>query len=331
MKLLIHKSKYIVIFAMHIQTITYRFMKDIIPAIPKSDLKKELTPDNFLRRTNFNDNEIYVFTAHDSPNLMKEIGRLREIAFRAAGGGTGKEVDIDSYDTAETPYKQLIVWDDKAEEILGGYRFLVLSDIPKGKHSDIKLATQGLFEFSEEFINDYLPYTIELGRSFVQPNLQSTGGGSRKTLFALDNLWDGLGALIVTNPGIKYFFGKVTMYTHYDKYSRDLLLHFLTKYFNDDKRLVYPVEPMEKYFELEELSSVLNKDTYEEDYKILSKIVRSKGETIPPLINTYMNLSPTMKCFGSAVNNHFGDVEETGILITISDIYESKKKRHQEY
>lgn len=305
-------------------------MKDIIPAVPKSELVKELTPDKLLRRTNFNDNEIYVFTSHDSPNLMREVGRLREIAFRAAGGGTGKEIDVDRYDIAETPYNQLIVWDNNIQEILGGYRFLDLSIIPGKKHTDLKLATQGLFEFSDQFIKDYLPYTIELGRSFVQPNFQSSKG-SRKTLFALDNLWDGLGALIVTKPQVKYFFGKVTMYTHYDNYSRDLLLYFLNKYFADKEALVYPVIPMEKYFSDQELSKVVNADNYQEDYKIISKLIRERGENIPPLINSYMNLSDTMKCFGSAINTHFGNVEETGILIQISDIYDSKKRRHQEF
>lgn len=305
-------------------------MKNIIPAVPKSELVKELTPDKLLRRTNFNDNEIYVFTSHDSPNLMREVGRLREIAFREAGGGTGKEVDIDSYDMAETPYNQLIVWDNNTQEILGGYRFLDLSIIPGEKHTDLKLATQGLFEFSDQFIKDYLPYTIELGRSFVQPNFQSSKG-NRKTLFALDNLWDGLGALIVTKPQVKYFFGKVTMYTHYDNYSRDLLLYFLNKYFADKEALVYPVIPMEKYYSDQELSKVVNADNYQEDYKIISKLIRERGENIPPLINSYMNLSDSMKCFGSAINTHFGNVEETGILIQISDIYDSKKRRHQEF
>lgn len=305
-------------------------MKNIIPPVPKDELKKELTKDKFLRKTNFNNNDIYVFTANDSPNLMREVGRLREIAFRKAGGGTGKDIDIDNYDTTEPQYQQLVVWDTEHEEILGGYRFLNLSTLSINIRSNIKLATQGLFEFSEQFINDYLPYTIELGRSFVQPDFQSASN-SRRTLFALDNLWDGLGALIVNNPQVKYFFGKVTMYTHYDKYSRDLLLYFLRKHFKDSESLVYPVKPMEKYFPDIELSKIIQGEDYKENYKLLSKEIRQRGETIPPLINSYMNLTPTMKCFGSSINTHFGDVEETGILIKIDDIYDSKKKRHQTY
>lgn len=305
-------------------------MKEIIAPISKEILREELTKDKFLRRTNFGDNELYVITAHDSPNVMKEIGRLREVAFRAAGGGTGKDADIDKYDLSENPYKQLIVWDDESKEILGGYRYILLDQFKGIKREDLQLATRGLFEFSDKFIEEYLPYTIELGRSFVQPDFQ-VGKTSRKTLFALDNLWDGLGAIIVNYPKMKYFFGKVTMYTSYDKYARDLILFFINKYFKDTKRLVYPLESLQYFHKEEDLAKVFVNSEYKEDYKILSKEVRARNTTIPPLVNTYMNLSPTMRSFGTAINNHFGGVEETGILVTIEDIYETKKHRHMEF
>lgn len=306
-------------------------MKNIIPAIPKEILKKELTKEKFLRFTNFGNNEIYVITAHDSPNLMKEVGRLREISFRAAGGGTGKETDIDKYDTAEIPYKQLIVWNQEDEVVVGGYRFIVLKNFLNVKKDDLQLATKGLFEFSDKFMTDYFPNTLELGRSFIQPDFQASGSGSRKTLFALDNLWDGLGAIVVQNPDIKYLFGKVTMYTHYDKFSRDLLLFFIRKYFEDKDKLVYPVEPISYHTNENILKNLLTGKTYKEDYKILSKEIRARGENIPPLINSYMNISPTMKCFGTSINSHFGDVEETGIMVTLDDIYDTKKRRHLDF
>ena len=302
-------------------------MKNIIPAVDKELLEAELTGDKFMRMTNFGNNAIYVCTAHDSPNVMREVGRLREFAFRKAGGGTGKEADIDRYDTAETPYMQLIVWDPNDKEITGGYRFIDLNELSKEKRSNIKLATQGLLHFSEKFIKDYLPYTIELGRSFVQPNFQS-GSAARKTLFALDNLWDGLGALSVKNPDIKYFFGKVTMYTHFDKFARDLILYFMDHHFKDEEKLVYPLEPLKYHYNIKDLEKCFSGHNYDENKKILSKTVRARGENVPPLINSYMSLSRTMKCFGTSINKNFGDVEETGILITVNDIYESKKRRH---
>jgi len=302
-------------------------MQEIIPAVSKDKIVSELTRDKFIRNTNYGKNEIYVVTAHNSPNTMLEIGRLREIAFRNGGGGTGKSADIDEYDTNETPYSQLIVWDPEEKEITGGYRFLHLKQVGFDENNKLKLATTKLFHFSETFITDYKPYTIELGRSFVQPKYQSTKAG-RKALFALDNLWDGLGSLVVDNPDVKYFFGKVTMYSHFNKTARDMILHFMKTIFPDTEKLLYPHNPLLLETSEAVLSALFNGTNYYTNHKILSAKVRELNENIPPLINAYMNLSSTMKTFGTAINDHFGGVEETGIMIKISDIYPEKKERH---
>lgn len=304
-------------------------MKDIIAPVSKEALLAELTPDKLMRKTNKGDNEIYIITFQNSPNVMREIGRVREITFRDAGGGMGEEVDIDEYDTCDQPYKQLIVWDPQALEIIGGYRYILCNNLPVDQNGVVQLATTHLFNFSEKFIKEYLPYTLELGRSFVQPHYQSSKAGA-KALFALDNLWDGLGALIVDHPEMKYFFGKVTMYTHFHTQARNLIQYFFMKYFNDHENLVTPIHPMDLGIDRNEMEKVFNGGSYKEDYKILSQKVREFGENIPPLINSYMNLSPSMKTFGTVINDHFGNVEETGIILTISDIYEAKKDRHIE-
>ena len=298
-------------------------MEPVIPPVDRSLILKELTRDKFIRVTRKGDNYLFEVTAQDSPNIMQEIGRLREISFRLAGGGTGKAVDIDEFDTdPHEPYRQLIVWDPKDQEILGGYRYINCGGL------DVeKMATKELFHFSDKFKNEIMPFTIELGRSFVQPNYQSTNL-KRKSLYALDNLWDGLGALVVKYPMVKYFFGKVTMYTSYDARARNLLLYFLSKYFPDTENLITPIErldcdPQNPYFV--ELFKDLD---YKEGYKILQRELKSRGEHIPPLINSYMNLSPTMKVFGTSINGGFGGVEETGILISIPDIYQEKIERY---
>lgn len=304
-------------------------MEDIIEAIDVKLLKKELTPEKFVRRTNFGNNEIYIFTHHDSPNLMKEVGRLREITFRTAGGGTGLAADIDEYDTADKPYKQLIVWSPEEEEILGGYRFIVSYEAPLDKDGNPLFATSQLFYYSNEFKQEYLPHLIELGRSFVVPSKQATQSG-RKGLFTLDNLWDGLGALVVNYPDIKYFFGKVTMYTHYNQEARNMILYFLNSYFGKHESLIRLINPLDLKMDMERLKTIFSGTDYANDYKILSKNVRELGENIPPLINAYMNLSPTMKVFGTSINPYFGGVEETGIMVTIADIYNEKSERHVE-
>lgn len=301
--------------------------KRIIPPVSLNLIKKELTRDKFIRKTNHGGNYIYCITAHDSPNVMLEIGRLRELTFRSSGGGTGQEVDIDEFDTCEKPYKQLIVWNPKRKEIVGGYRFILGSEAMHNQNGKIKLATSRLFNFSDKFLNEYLPYTIELGRSFIQPNYQSTGT-DRRGIFALDNIWDGLGSLTVIYPQIKYFFGKVTMYPDFNRQARDLILFFLNKYFRDQENLITPIYPLKIETPIEELEKVFTADNYLDNYKILSQKVRLLGENIPPLINSYMNLSPTMKVFGTALNKEFGNVEETGLIITINDIYAVKKDRH---
>ena len=304
-------------------------MEDIIAPISKEVLKSELTHDKCLRLTNKSHNEIYVVTAHNAPNVMKEIGRLREIAFRAAGGGTGKSMDIDEFDTMPNPYKQLVVWNPEAEEILGGYRFLFGDEVEYDEHGKPVLATAHMFEFSEKFLKEYLPNTVELGRSFVTLEYQSSRAGS-KGLFALDNLWDGLGALTVIKPNMKYYFGKMTMYPSYHRKGRDMILYFLNKHFEDVDKLITPACPLELETDPEILKELFCCDSFKDDYRILNTEIRKLGYNIPPLVNAYMGLSPTMRMFGTAINDGFGDVEETGILIAVDEILEQKRIRHIE-
>lgn len=301
-------------------------MESLIEKVPTSLLLKELAGDIYVRPTNNVGNEIYIFNGDSCPNLMKELGRLREITFREAGGGTGKSLDIDEFDLGPFAYDQLIVWNPIDEEIVGGYRFKKCLDA-RDSSGNYHLSTMEIFEYSEKLKKEYFPYTIELGRSFVQPKYQPSAE-NRKGLFSLDNLWDGLGALIVMNPDMKYFFGKVTMYTDFNTIARDHILAFMHYYFPDNENLVIIPHGLKIEADCSKLLSEIHGKTYKDGHHILNQLVRSLGENIPPLFNSYMNLSPTMKTFGTAINDHFGYVEETGIMVTIADIYPSKKDRH---
>lgn len=301
--------------------------EEIIQPVSKELLRAELTPEKQLRMTNKSNNEIFVITAHDSPNVMREIGRLRELAFRSAGGGTGKALDIDEFDTMPNCCKQLIVWNPDAEEIIGGYRYLFGSDWQIDEKGQPKLATSHMFHFSEKFMKEYAPYTVELGRSFVSLEYQNVRSNT-KSIFALDNLWDGLGALTVINPDVKYFFGKVTMYPSYIRRGRDMILYFLKKHFGDKENLIVPLKPLRIESDPMELATLFSEDDFKADYRILNREIRRLGYNIPPLVNAYMNLSPTMRLFGTAINYGFGDVEETGILIAVDEILEDKRVRH---
>ena len=302
-------------------------MKKVIDPIPKKIILKELNDNTFVRNTNFSNHQIFIVDYLNSPQTLLEIGRLREITFRNAGGGTGKEFDLDDFDTrSEAYYQQLIVWDPDAKEIIGGYRFIKGSELISSKKYN-SLATNHLFDFSDKFRLRLLPNTIELGRSFVQPNYQPSSG-NRKAIFSLDNLWDGLGALVVDNPEIKYFFGKVTMYLNFNKKGRDLILSFMNEFFGDSQKLVIPKKALKLHHDTNYFIKEIKNLHYKEAFKLLNQNLKALNTSVPPLISAYMNLSSSMKTFGTVLNSNFGDVEETGILISIDDIYTSKKDRH---
>jgi hypothetical protein len=303
-------------------------MQEIIDPIDRGLIELELTPDKFVKHTNSGGNAIYIVSYHNAPNVTREIGRLREITFRDAGGGTGLDCDLDEFDIdEENPFKQLLVWDPREKEIIGGYRFIHGKTLKRNKEGKINTPTSELFNLSERFIAEYLPYTIELGRSYVQPMYQPTVN-LRKGMYALDNIWNGLGAILIQNPDVKYYFGKITMYPHFNIEARDMILFFMQKYFGDKNNLVFPYIPLEIETSVTFMSELFDGGSYEKDYKILVQQVRQRHENIPPLVNTYMNLSATMLFFGTSLNPGFGEVEESGILVTVDDIYDFKKERH---
>jgi hypothetical protein len=301
-------------------------MQEIIAPIERALLESELTDSVFVRPTNNGGNQLYIVDCHNAPNVLKEIGRLREESFRMAGGGTGKDCDLDEFDFGPSAYKQLIVWNAADREIIGGYRYVSTIDT-RQSDGNYHLATTEIYEFSARMKDFYFLKTIELGRSFVQPKYQPSAE-NRKGLFSLDNLWDGLGALIILHPEIDYFFGKVTMYTHFNQEARDLILTFLHHYFPDKEHLITVEKPVLIQHDTSTFKSSLEGLEYKEGHHLLNARVRELGENIPPLFNSYMNTSPTMKTFPTCINPHFGGVEETGIMVTIKDIYESKKDRH---
>lgn len=294
----------------------------LIAPVPSDTILKELEQVGKIRTTQRGSNDIYILDYRNAPSVMREIGRLREETFRAAGGGTGNSLDIDDEDMAEDGYKQLIVFDPESNEIIGGYRFIVCHD----SHPQ-HLSTEHYFQFSDRFREEFLPKTIELGRAFIQPKYQGRSGG-KKSIYSLDNLWEGLGSLVLLYPHVNYLFGKVTMYLDYNEEAAVKLFAFMNKYFSDKDRLVTPIKSRKLGTKKYDLSNFVLTGNFDEDYKMVSREIKVLGETIPPMFNLYMNLSPTMRIFGSTLNKDFGDVQETAILVTISDIYKEKYERY---
>ena len=305
-------------------------MTPIIDPISKELLKQELNEKTFLRKTNKADNEIYVVNAENSPNVLREIGRLREVSFRAVGGGSGKECDLDHFDLEDKACYQLIVWNPELEEIIGGYRFTRWAQASFHDNGQPYVNTEHLFDFSEKFLKEYFPYCLEMARAFVQPKYQSAEMG-RKSLFALDNLWDGIGGLVATDPSIKYLAGKVTIYSTSPDKSRKAMIYYLEKFFGDREKMLVSKHPETcTDEERAEFDAMFCADTAKENYKILNNFVKSMNDSIPPLIHSYIELSSSMKTFGTTFDPDFGDCYDTAMIITINDIYEPKKKRYIE-
>lgn len=302
-------------------------MKPIIPPVDRELLKAELNEETLLRDTNRAGNKLYV-VGPDAKNVIREIGRLREIAFRNDGGGTGEPLDIDKFDTDPAyGYRQLVLWDPDAEQIIGGYRFCICDEAVYDRYGQPILTSSHMFQFSDKFLNDYLPYTLELGRSFVSVEYQSSKAGA-KTLYALDNLFDGIAALgVLYKKRINHFFGKMTIYKEYPKQARELIMVFLRKYFGKRSRLI-KIRKEVKVSNPRRYRKLFNADNFKDDYKILKAEVMKCGVSIPPLVNTYMNLSPSMIFFGTGINDEFGDIYDSGILITFEDLYPEKIDRH---
>ena len=302
-------------------------MKKIIDPGPLELIKSELTPARKLMDTNKGGNELYIVDCHNAPNTLREIGRIRELTYRAAGGCSGNEIDLDEYDFLPKPYQQLIVWDPDAQAIIGGYRFLLGKNVTLKEDGQPNVTSSHLYHFSDKFIKEYLPRTMELGRSFVAPEYQSSKAGP-KALFTMDNLWDGIVGVLLSNPGVDYFFGKMTIYKSYDKTSRDLILRFLEKHFPDDEELIRPYKPLRSRIDTRLLDLVLSGEGLHDDLRCLKKALHKLGTNIPPLVNSYINSSSTMKIFGSAVNDELSDAIETGLMVRFSEVYPDKRDRH---
>lgn len=299
-------------------------MQPIIPPVETALLLSELE-GHLLRPSNKADNLIYDITAHECPNVMREIARLREISYRDGGGATGKEMDIDEMDTMARPYHQLIVWDPEHQQIIGGYRYLL------GSEAEIRdgqpyITSAHLFRYSERFIRDFLPQTIEFGRAFVQPEYQKREMGV-KALFALDNIWDGIGAVMHNNPSVRYMIGKVTIYPDYNETARNLIYEYLRRYHTGEKGLFEPYNPLPFREEIEAGYPFTGTDP-QENYHILQRAVREQGTVIPPMFSAYLNITNDLQFFGNAINDELANVYETGIMVDLHTVYPEKTERY---
>ena len=302
-------------------------LEEIIKPLSKEILINELKLAFFLRPTRIGNNEVYIFSAQECPNLMNEVGRLRELTFRDAGAGFGKKVDIDQYDTDGYTCKQLIVWDPINKEIIGGYRFNIFNDLKHKKLKDIPLLNKSLYNVSNNFISDYIPYLVELSRAFIQPMYQPKNVG-KKAAFSLDNIWDGLGALVVKYPFLKYYFGRLTFFSNYNTTVRDSIFYFFDKHLKGDVSLLKAKEPVSAMTPNSYIKKRINSSDEKEDFKSLQIIAKDHNTIIPPLMKSYYNASNSLKVFEPVFDSYFGSSYAAAIIVTIKDIFPSFVKRY---
>jgi len=288
------------------------------PENPRS-IKKELKKSELLGQTK-DGKLIYLYENTKESIVLKEIGRLREFAFRKVGEGANERRDLDKYDKY---YKHIVLWDENDLEIVGSYRIGECNNIIK-KHEVNGLYNSTLFDFSKDF-EELLDDSIELGRSFVQPKYWGTR--------ALDYLWYGIGAYLNKNPQIKYMFGPVSLSASYPKVAKDIIFNFFDSYFADEKNLVKAKLPY-NFKSDASLTSMLDNeltlDDYKNDFKTVKKLLKNFDSTIPVLYKQYAELCEDggIKFCAYNVDEDFASCVDSFIIVDISKIKTSQQERY---
>ncbi len=282
-------------------------------------IKKELKNAELLGETK-DGKKIYLYANTEESIILKEIGRLREVAFRKVGEGANQRRDLDRYDKY---YKHIVLWDEDDLEIVGSYRIGECKEIID-KFGVDGLYNTTLFDFSDKFLN-LLPDSIELGRSFVQPKYWGTR--------ALDYLWYGIGAYLKNNPQIKYMFGPVSLSATYSQICKDVIFNFFDNYFADTENLVSSKSPYDFKKDtdlLDILDKELVKDNYKDDFKTVKKLLKNFDTSIPVLYKQYAELCDEggIKFCAYNIDKDFASCVDSFIVVDISKIKESQRKRY---
>jgi len=292
--------------------------RNIILPVNRKKIKKELQLAKILGST-IDGKKILLTDFAGSPEVVKEIARLRELTFRKVGEGTGKKLDIDEYDKH---YKHLVLWDEDELEIVGAYRIGICGEILKS-YGTQGLYTSSLFNFSGEFVKKYLPDAIELGRSFIQKKYWNTN--------ALDYLWQGIGAFLKFNSNTKYMIGPVSISNHYPDEAKQMLIYFYKKWFDNPNNLVKAKSPFTiSSKNLVECISLLNSNERKEDFRKLKVLIKNYGFTVPPLYKHYTDLCEPggVQFLDFGIDKDFENCIDGFIVVEIDKIKEAKKSRY---
>ena len=274
---------------------------------PKALLAAELSEAYMLRKIN-DHIQVYLIDGMHCVSVMREVGRLREVAFQFVGEGTGQVRDIDKYDDY---YKQVVLWDSQQQVIIGGYRIAKAEEVIQS-HGIKGLYNHRLFEFHDA-VMPKLVQGVELGRSFINPS----HWGRRN----LDYLWMGIGAYLAENTDIRYLFGAVSISDDFPRNAQIAIAHFYQAYFGIEEPLasarnVFPIPKRNPYYG----------DNYFKEFKHLKQVLNSYGVSIPPLYKHYGELADMdgVSVLGFNIDAYFNNCVD-GLMIVDREKIKPKK------
>ena len=280
-------------------------------------LRDEVTQCELLGKTN-DDKQIYLYRYQPNSLIIREIGRLREIAFRAVGEGTGSRRDIDRYDYH---YFHLILWDDEELEIAGAYRFCDTAPCVDTLGKDYLYSSE-LFSYTPS-MRPYLERGLELGRSFVQPKYW----GRR----SLDYLWYGIGAFLRRNPQYRYLSGPVTLSNAYPKRAMEMLIYFYSRHHPSCQKLAEPVLPYrispERNRELAEKFPGVDQKA---EFAQLKSELAHMNLSVPTLYKQYTEVCEPggVQFAGFNIDANFANCVDGLIIVDLNQLKQSKRERY---
>ena len=291
-------------------------MEPIIDPVDIKLLKEELSRAPELTEASRGDIKVYCIDS-SFPNMLREVGRLREIAFRKGGAGSGRACDLDSFDTDPSfKVKQLVIWDAEEECIAGGYRIVYGYDMKVDANGQPLIPAAHLFHFSEQFMKEKMPFTMELSRSYIVEDHQRNSS-ARKSIFVLDCLFKGI-CVVAREGKMTDVFGKVTFYQDYPKEAFSLVTSFMKKHCYKGDEIVpinpYVVPPARN------AKKIFSAKEFRANFHALTSFFIQKKLYLPPILKSYINLTTTMRYYGAMINEEFGGVIEMGIMVHLPDI-----------
>ena len=279
-------------------------------------VRRELQSAELLGRSH-DGKQILLFDGRADSAVLRELGRLREIAFRQIGEGTGKRRDVDAYDSY---YRHIVLWDDAELQIVGAYRIAEAAKVI-AERGEQGLYTHCLFSYGEA-LRERFGEALELGRSFVQPRYQG--------MSALDYLWLGVGAYLVKHPELRYLFGAVSMSAAYPEAARRMVAYFYRRH-HGAEGMATPRRPL--IFapaECERLASLFPGRDYQADWRKLKDELAAMGVSVPVLYRQYTELCEPggTRFLGCSVDPAFGNCVDALVLVDLHALKSAKRSRY---